>query len=90
VHKESIDTLNVHQSDHPAFFAEKKPCFDYPDAELLNEMISSGLLSVHVSAWRDGGRENPHYNLRHFRLTDKRRDYSAEHDLDRDLTQQSV
>ena len=79
IHKESTDTQTVHEHDHPAFFAEENPYFDYPDAELLNEMIKAGLISVHMSAWRDGGMENPHYNLRHLRLTDKGREYLVEH-----------
>jgi hypothetical protein len=52
VHKESSDTMTVHEHDHPAFFAEKSSYFDYPDAKVLNEMIKDGLLSVHISAWR--------------------------------------
>ena len=90
VHKESPDTQTVHENQRPAFFAEANPYFDHPDPELLNEMIRGELLSVHILAWMDGGRENPHYNLRHFRLTDKGQDYLAEHDLKRDLMQQSV
>jgi hypothetical protein len=79
VHKDSVDTGTVHEHDHAAFFAEDNPYFDYPEARLLNEMIKTGLLSVHISPWRDGGLENPHYNLRHFRLTDEGRRYITEH-----------
>lgn len=77
VHKESTDTTTVNEYDHPAFFSENSAWFDYPEASLLNEMISDGLIGVHISPWTDGGRENPHYNLRHFRLTDKGRQYLA-------------
>jgi hypothetical protein len=71
VHKETQDTNTVQEFDSPAFFVEDNPYFDYPEPRLLNQMIKDGFLSVHVSPWVDGGRENPHYNLRHFRLTEK-------------------
>jgi hypothetical protein len=73
IRKDSMDTQTVHEHDYPAFFVEDNPYFDYPDAALLNEMINDDLLSVHISSWRDGFIENPHYNLRHFRLTAKGR-----------------
>jgi hypothetical protein len=76
--KDSTDTQTVHEHDHPAFFVEDNPYFDYPDAMLLNEMISDDLLSVHISSWRDGSTENQHYNLRYFRLTDEGRRYLSE------------
>lgn len=79
LHKETADTLIAHEHDHVAFFVEKNPYFDYPDAEIINEMVRDGLLSVHISAWVDGGIENRHYNLRHFRMTEHGRDYYAEH-----------
>ncbi|SRR6266498_289815 len=71
LHKEIPDTHTVHEGDHPAFFVERNPYYYYPDFGLLNQMVRDGLLSIHVSAWTDGERENPHYNLRHFRITDE-------------------
>src|SRR5713101_3129604 len=82
VHKESPDTQTVQENQHPAFFAKANPYFDHPDPELLNEMIRDGLLSVEISAWETAGRENPNYNLRHFRLTDQGQNYLGEHDGD--------
>jgi hypothetical protein len=77
LHKETVDTQVAHEHDHVAFFVENNPYFDYPDAKLINEMVGDGLLSVHISPWVDGGIENRHYNLRHFRMTDGGRAYYA-------------
>lgn len=79
ISKDATDTVIVQEHDHPAFFTEGNPWFDYPDANLLNEMVRDELLSVHISSWSDGHRENPHYNLRHFRLTEKGRAYYEAH-----------
>jgi hypothetical protein len=79
LHKETVDTQVAHEHDHVAFFVENNPYFDYPDAKLINEMVRDGLLSVHISPWVDGGIENRHYNLRHFRMTDGGRAYYAKH-----------
>ncbi len=79
VRKDATDIETVRAHDHPAFFTENNPWFDYPEVDLLNEMLRDGLVSVHVSPWTDGGAENPHYNLRHFRLTDDGRRYFEEH-----------
>lgn len=87
LHKESPETLTVHENEHPGFFAEEYRPFDYPDAEILNEMIKEGLLSVHISP---AARENPYHNLRHFRLTDRGQNCLAEHNYRTDLTPQSV
>lgn len=87
LHKESPETLIVHENEHPGFFAEKYHPFYYPDAELLNEMRKEGLLSVHISP---GPRENPYHNRRHFRLTDQGQNYLAEHARRSDVMQQSV
>jgi len=85
VHRESWDPQTVQENQHPAFFAEANPYFDHPDPDLLNEMIRDGLLSVEISAW-----ENPNYNRRNFRLTEKARDYLAKHDGSVDIMQQAV
>jgi len=90
VHRESWDPQTVQENQHPAFFAEANPYFDHPDPDLLNEMIRDGLLSVEISAWETAGRENANYNRRHFRLTEKARDYLAKHDRSGDIMQQSV
>jgi len=79
VRKDATNTETVTEHDHPAFFTENNPWFDFPDAGLLNEMVRDGLLSVHVSPWGDGIMENRHYNMRHFRLTDEGRRYFDEH-----------
>jgi hypothetical protein len=75
IHKESTDPQTVHEHDHPGFQGEDNIPFDYPEADVLNGLIKEGLLRVQISPWKDGERENPHYNLRHFRLTDKGRQY---------------
>jgi hypothetical protein len=77
IHKDETDTHVAHEHDHVAFFVENNPYFDYPDAKLINEMVTDGLLSVHISPWVDGGIENRHYNLRHFRLTERGQEYYA-------------
>ena len=79
LHKETVDTQVAHEHDHVAFFVENNPFFDFPDAKQINEMVRDGLLSVHISPWVDGGIENRHYNLRHFRMTDGGRAYYAKH-----------
>jgi hypothetical protein len=79
IHKEESNKQIAREHDHVAFFVENNPYFDYPDAKLINEMVRDGLLSVHISPWVDGGIENRHYNLRHFRLTNLGRDYYALH-----------
>ncbi|SRR6266404_8449373 len=86
IHKDSPETQTVRENEHPGFFAEEYRPFDYPDAELLNEMITEGLLSVQISP---GPRENPYHNWRHFRLTDQGQNYLAEHDRG-DVMPQSV
>ena len=87
IHKESQETQTVHENEHPGFFAEEYRPFDYPNAELLNEMIKEGLLSVHISP---GPRENPYHNRRNFCLTDQGQNYLADHGHRSDVTQQSV
>lgn len=82
LHKETAETITVRENDGVAFFVEKNPFFDFPDADIINEMVRDGLLSVHISPWIDGEVENPRYNLRHFRMTERGRAYYAEHSQD--------
>lgn len=79
IHKEESNRQIAHEHDHVAFFIEDNPYFDYPDADIINEMVRDGLLSIHVEPWFSGGIENRNYNLRYFRLTDAGRDYFAAH-----------
>jgi hypothetical protein len=82
LHKETTDRITAHENDGVAFFVEKNPYFDFPDADIINEMVRDRLLSVHISPWIDGDTENPRYNLRHFRMTERGRAYYAEHSQD--------
>ena len=75
IHKEESNRHMAHEHDHVAFFVESNPYFDYPDANIINEMVKDGLLSVHVEPWMSGGIENPNYYLRSFRITDVGRGY---------------
>jgi hypothetical protein len=77
IHKEESNRQIAHEHDHVAFFIENNPFFDYPEAAIINELVTDGLLSVHVEPWVSGGMANPHYNLRYFRLTDLGRQYYA-------------
>lgn len=77
IHIEESKRQIVYEHDHVAFFVEKNPYFDYPDAGIINEMVRDGLLSVHVEPWVSGGAANPKYDLRYFRLTDLGRQYFA-------------
>ena len=79
LHKETVDTSVAHEHDHVAFFVENNPYFDYPDAEIINQMVRDGFLAAHISPWVDGGIENRYYNLRHFRITDLGREHYAQH-----------
>ena len=77
IHKEESDRQIAYAHDHVAFFVEDNPYFDYPDTNIINEMVKNGLLSVHVESWVSGGIENRNYNLRYFRLTEAGRDYCS-------------
>jgi hypothetical protein len=79
VRKDATNFEIITEYDHPAFFTENNPWFDYPEVDLLNEMVRDGLLSVHVSPWGDGNMESPHYNMRYFRLTGEGRRSFEEH-----------
>lgn len=79
IHKEESSRPTAHEHDHVAFFIENNPYFDYPDANIINNMVEDGLLSVHVEPWVSSGNENPNYNLRYFRLTKLGRDYYMLH-----------
>ncbi len=79
IRKDRTETQFVRKEDHTAFFVEENPFFDCPESEILNELVSDGLLSVEVSTWMNGRFENPHYNQRDFRLTDKGRDHLTDH-----------
>lgn len=56
IHKEESNRQIVYEHDHVAFFVEKNPYFDYPDAEIINELVREGLLAVHVEPWIAVGR----------------------------------
>lgn len=55
IHKEESNRQIAHEHDHVAFFIENNPYFDYPEAAIINELVTDGLLSVHIEPWVGGG-----------------------------------
>ena len=65
----------VLRNDHPAFFARDNPYFDYVKPEILNQMVSEGLIAVATAPWDIIYRDHPDYDVRRFTLTDSGRQY---------------